>query len=122
MFAAKIMGPQKVHSTYEAIERILLSSAPSGGSPRYEHDSYFASEPPHMGNPWFVTTLWIAQYYLQVKRDDEATKLVEWTLDHATPSGALSEQVNPNNGEPVSVLPLVWSHAELINTLLDLRG
>lgn len=122
MFGAKIMGPQRVHSTYEAIERILLHSAPSGGSPRYEHDSYFASDPPHMGNPWFVTTLWIAQYYLQVKRDEEAAKLVEWTLAHATPSGALSEQVNPNNGEPVSVLPLVWSHAELINTLLDLRG
>lgn len=122
MFGAKIMGPQRIHSTYEAIERILLHSAPSGGSPRYEHDSYFASDPPHMGNPWFVTTLWIAQYYLQIKRDEEAAKLVEWTLAHATPSGALSEQVNPNSGEPVSVLPLVWSHAELINTLLDLRG
>lgn len=122
MFAAKIMGPQKVHATFEAIERILLHSAPSNGSPRYEHDSYFASDPAHMGNPWFVTTLWIAQYYLQVKRDKEASDLVEWTLSHATHSGALSEQVNPNTDEPVSVLPLVWSHAELINTLLDLRG
>lgn len=122
MFAGKVIGAQHIHSTFQAIERILLSSAPSGGSPRYEHDSYFMSDPPHMGNPWFVTTLWVAQYYLQMKRDDEAAKLVEWTMAHATHSGALSEQVNPTTGEPISVLPLVWSHAELINTLLDLRG
>ncbi len=122
MFATKIMGPQQIRSTFEAVERILLSSAPAGGSPRYEHDSYFVSDPPHMGNPWFVTTLWIAQYYLQVNRDDEAEKLVEWTMSHATTSGALSEQINPTDGSPLSVLPLVWSHAELINTLLDLRS
>jgi GH15 family glucan-1,4-alpha-glucosidase len=33
----------------------------------------------------------------------------------------LSEQINPANGTPVGVTPLVWSHAELINTLLDLE-
>lgn len=122
MFATKIMGAQQIRSTFEAVERILLSSAPAGGSPRYEHDSYFVSDPPHMGNPWFVTTLWVAQYYLQVNRDEEAERLVEWTLSHATPSGALSEQINPTDGAPLSVLPLVWSHAEVINTLLDLRS
>lgn len=122
MFAAKIMGAANVRSTFEAIEQKLLSSAPSGGAPRYEHDHYFMAEPPYMGNPWFVTTLWVAQYYLQIKRDDDAEKLVAWTLQHATPSGALSEQINPTDGSPISVLPLVWSHAELINTLLDLRG
>ncbi len=122
MFATKIMGAQEIRSTFDAVERILLSSAPAGGSPRYEHDSYFVTEPPHMGNPWFVTTLWIAQYYLQVHRESEAERLVEWTLSHATPSGALSEQINPSDGSPLSVLPLVWSHAELINTLLDLRS
>ena len=122
MYATKLMGPQKVKSTFEAIERILLNSAPIGGVPRYEHDSYFMSDPSYQGNPWFVTTLWLAQYYLQINRDEEAAKLVEWTLALAEPSGALSEQIEPTTGEPRSVLPLVWSHAELINTILDLRG
>jgi GH15 family glucan-1,4-alpha-glucosidase len=75
-----------------------------------------------MGNPWFVTTLWIAQYYLQTDQEEDARKLVAWTLGRALPSGALGEQINPTTGEPLSVLPLVWSHAELINTLLDLYG
>lgn len=122
MFATKVMGPQRIRSTFDGVESILLRSAPVSGSPRYEHDSYFMSEPPYQGNPWFVTTLWIAQYYLHIKRDKEAAELVDWTLRYATPSGYLSEQVNPSDGKPVSVLPLVWSHAELINTLLDLRG
>ena len=122
MFATKVMGPQRIRSTFEGIESILLKSAPVSGSPRYEHDTYFMSDPPYQGNPWFVTTLWIAQYYLHVKRDAEASTLVDWTLAHTTDSGYLSEQVNPTDGTPVSVLPLVWSHAELINTLLDLRS
>ena len=122
MFAAKIFGAGPIRATYAGIEKILLASSPAGGSPRYEHDGYFQSDPPHMGNPWFVTTLWIAQYYLQTDRDEEARKIVAWTLDRALPSGALGEQINPTTGEPLSVLPLVWSHAELINTLLDLYG
>jgi GH15 family glucan-1,4-alpha-glucosidase len=122
MFAAKIMGAGSIRATYAGIEKLLLASAPVGGSPRYEHDSYFQSDPPHMGNPWFVTTLWIAQYYLQTDQEEDAKKLVAWTLGRALPSGALGEQINPTTGEPLSVLPLVWSHAELINTLLDLYG
>lgn len=122
MYAAKTIGVSQVRGTFEGIERILLNSAPIGGSPRYENDSYFMSDPAYQGNPWFVTTLWIAQYYLQVKRDDDAAALVEWTLNHSAPSGILAEQINPTDGSPISVMPLVWSHAELINTLLDLRG
>ena len=41
-------------------------------------------------------------------------------MDHALSSGVFSEQLNPNDGKPVSVAPLVWSHAEFINTVLDL--
>ncbi|MCA9318731.1 glycoside hydrolase family 15 protein [Candidatus Saccharibacteria bacterium] len=121
MFASKAFGPQRIRATYEAIEATLLDTSPSGGSPRYEHDTYFASQPAHMGNPWFVTTLWIAQYYLQVHRNADAERLLDWTLKNRLPSGVLSEQINPTDSTPLSVLPLVWSHAELINLLLDIR-
>lgn len=122
MFAAKAFGANEVRNTFAAIEQTMLQKSPAGGCPRYMNDGYFASNPPCNGNPWFVTTLWIAQYYLQVDRDDDAAELVKWTLAHASPSGVLSEQMNPTTAEPLSVMPLVWSHAELINTLLDLYG
>jgi GH15 family glucan-1,4-alpha-glucosidase len=120
MFATKAFGANHIRATFDGVEKLLLASSPSNGSPRYEHDGYFASEPAYMGNPWFVTTLWIAQYYIQTNRESDALKLIDWTLQHAQQSGGLSEQINPNDGTPLSVLPLVWSHAELINTLLDL--
>jgi len=109
-----------INHTADAAERLLLNQSPSGGSPRYEHDNYFASDPAYLGNPWFVTTLWLAQYYLAVDEVEKAEALIKWTADRTLPSGALSEQVNPTDSAPVSVLPLVWSHAEFINTVLDL--
>lgn len=112
--------PEHLHETAQAVESLLLNQTPSGGSPRYEHDNYFASNPQFSGNPWFVTTLWMAQYYVRTKQLDKARALVDWTQQHTLPSGVLSEQVNPSNGSPVSVTPLVWSHAEYINTVLDL--
>jgi len=120
MFGNSDFDASMLTRSIDAVENILLNQSPSGGSPRYEHDHYFESNPSYLGNPWFVTTLWIAQYYIRKGNDQKAIDLVEWTLQHALPSGMLSEQVNPNNGSPLSVAPLVWSHAELINTILDL--
>ncbi len=110
----------EIEDTVEQVEKILLDQSPSGGSPRYEVDNYFASDPQYMGNPWFVTTLWMAQYYVRNHQVDKAKKYLDWTLSKTLPSGILSEQVNPSTSEPVGVAPLVWSHAELINTALDI--
>ena len=126
MFAMSTFGPkelrtEQVASTVKLIESVLLDQSPSGGAPRYEHDNYFACNPPYMGNPWFVTTLWMAQYYIQQGDKEHGKQIIDWVVSHALPSGVLSEQINPENGSVLSVTPLVWSHAELINTLLDLH-
>lgn len=121
MYADKSFAGDQTEQTVKAVETTLLDKSPSGGSPRYEHDNYFAADQQYLGNPWFVTTLWLAQYYIRIDKADEARRLVDWTVQHALPSGVLSEQINPSNGSIIGVTPLVWSHAELINTLLDLR-
>lgn len=121
MFAHKdFFDGDEIENTVRAIESTLLDQSPSGGSPRYEHDNYFASEPKHMGNPWFVTTFWMAQYYVRNHDFAKAKHYLDWSLGKTLSSGVLSEQVNPSNGQPVGVAPLVWSHAELINTALDI--
>lgn len=120
MYAGKDFGVEKIHKTAAAIEEVLLDKSPSGGSPRYENDQYFASDPAYLGNPWFVTTLWMAQYYIRNNRTDRAEHYLDWTMTKALPSGILSEQINPTTSEILSVTPLVWSHAEFINTALDL--
>ncbi len=105
--------------TVTQVENILLDKSPAGGTPRYENDHYFESNPTFLGNPWFVTTLWMAQYYARTGNMDKARQYITWTMDHATSSGVLAEQVNPTDGTSISVSPLVWSHAELANTILD---
>ena len=119
-FGYDSLNSQSVKDTADAIDEILLDKSPAGGAPRYEHDHYFEQDPPYLGNPWFVTTLWMAQYYLLLGDKDKATEHIDWTLKHALNSGVLSEQISPSNGGPLSVTPLVWSHAELINALLHL--
>lgn len=119
MFCPQSMG-EHVKETVREIENVLLDKSPSGGVPRYEHDSYFSINSSYLGNPWHVTTLWLAQYYVRTGQLDRAKKYVDWTISKALPSGMLSEQVNPETGRVLSVAPLVWSHAELINTIVDL--
>lgn len=113
--------PEVVSATQAAVEAKLLKSAPIGGVPRYEGDNYFKSEPQYQGNPWFVTSLWLAQCYIKQGNREAAQELISWTESSTLSSGMLSEQVNPTTGEPVGVTPLVWSHAEYIRTILMLH-
>ena len=94
-----------------------------GGVARYEGDPYFRVDGSLPGNPWFISTLWLAQYYLTLaqKPEDLASvrRLLEWVAKHALPSGILSEQLNPHTGDQISAAPLTWSHAEFVITLLE---
>jgi GH15 family glucan-1,4-alpha-glucosidase len=120
MYFPLSMGSEEIQSTVKVIEDTLLDKTPAGGTPRYEKDNYFTVDPTSQGNPWHVTTLWMAQYYIRNQQLDKARHYVDWSLSHVLPSGMMSEQINPITGFVVSVTPLVWSHAELVNTVLDL--
>lgn len=94
--------------TADTIEARL--SAPGvGGIKRYEDDPYIG------GNPWILTTLWLAQYRAKTGRLDDAWKLLDWAIAHRTESGLLPEQVDRLTGEAAWVVPLTWSHAMFIH-------
>lgn len=112
-------GADTINTTVAAIESILLNQNLSGGTPRYENDDYFATEHEYLGNPWIVTTLWMAQYYMRIGKKDKGTEYLDWAMSKALQSGMLSEQINPKTSSITSVTPLIWSHAEFINTALD---
>lgn len=111
---------ESLASTIDLIEKNLLDHSPSGGTPRYENDNYFLTKTGYLGNPWMITTLWMAQYYLKNNQRQKAVDLVDWVLSKAGPSGMLAEQVDPETSEPTGVSPLVWSHSTLAETLLML--
>lgn len=120
MFAKLPLDDPRMKNTVAAVEEKLYNTSPIGGVIRDEHDGYFLSKPQYKGNPWIVCTLWLAQYYISLGKRNEAQDLVSWAMARAQQSGALSEQFDPETGFAIGVTPLVWSHAEMINTLLDL--
>jgi len=115
----------RVVSTMEAVEDKLWIKTRVGGLARYENDYYhrvsndIANVP---GNPWFICTLWLADYYIARAKTaadlKQAIPIFEWTANHALESGVLAEQVNPYTNEPLSVSPLTWSHATVISTAI----
>ncbi|MGC1176547.1 MAG: glycoside hydrolase family 15 protein [Candidatus Saccharimonadales bacterium] len=121
MFAGLELDDPRLVNTLRYTETHLLNTSPIGGVIRYEHDGYFLAKQQYKGNPWIVCSLRLAQYYQAAGRRDEARQLLEWAVARALPSGALSEQFDPEDGIAISVTPLVWSHAEFINTALDLH-
>ncbi|HXE55272.1 MAG TPA: glycoside hydrolase family 15 protein [Tepidisphaeraceae bacterium] len=115
----------RVVSTMRAVEQKLWVKTRVGGVARYENDYYHrisedtAAVP---GNPWFICTLWLADYFITIAKNTAELKnalpIFEWTASHALESGVLAEQVNPYTNEPISVSPLTWSHATVVSTAI----
>jgi len=114
----------KIVSTMKAMRERLWVKTDVGGMARYENDSYHqvsrdVKKVP--GNPWFICTLWLAQWYIATATGPEDLKepfrLIEWTAGKTLHSGVMAEQVHPYSNEPLSVSPLTWSHATYVATI-----
>lgn len=106
---------EKMKKTVRDIEE-RLDGFPSGGYGRYEYDSYIG------GNPWVISTLWLALYYLEAGDVEKGKELFLWAAKHTTNLGFLPEQVDKFSGEPAWVMQLAWSHAMFIIVLDKLKS
>mgnify|MGYP001029164365 CR=1 FL=1 len=102
-----------VRNTVRKIEETLLCNN-VGGIYRYEADNYAG------GNPWIVSTLWLALYYIEIGNITKAREYFRWSVKSATSLGFLPEQVDKNSGKPCWVIPLTWSHAMYVLVLKGL--
>ncbi|MBE5812287.1 MAG: glycoside hydrolase [Clostridiales bacterium] len=105
---------EKIKKTVRDIEE-RLDGFPSGGYGRYEYDSYIG------GNPWIISTLWLALYYLEAGEIEKGKELFVWAVKHTTNLGFLPEQIDKFSGEPAWVMQLAWSHAMFIIVLDKLK-
>ncbi|HEX2973470.1 MAG TPA: glycoside hydrolase family 15 protein [Tepidisphaeraceae bacterium] len=115
----------RVEATLRAVEEQLWVKTAVGGVARYENDYYHrvsADREAVPGNPWFICTLWLADYFISRAGNPaelkKALPIFEWAASHALESGVLAEQVNPYTNEPLSVSPLTWSHATVVSTVI----
>jgi len=122
MYSGLSLDDERIVNTAQAVKKRLADVVPIGGVIRYENDNYFRSKTQFKGNPWVVCTLWYAQYLIGIKERELAKVYIDLSLSRQMPSGIVSEQFDPENGQYLGVAPLVWSHAEIVNTLLDYYG
>lgn len=122
-FSAFDVDDELVENTMKAIEKHLWVKGDIGGVARFENDGYMRTSYDFTGNPWFICTLWLADYRIAVAKKKSDLKgvieILEWTAKNALKSGVLAEQVNPKDSSPVSVSPLTWSHSTFVATVVN---
>lgn len=99
--------------TIESIESDLTVCG-VGGIKRYGSDNYIG------GNPWIISTLWLALYHIKAGQIEKAKGYFNWAVKHRTNLDFLPEQVDKNTGETAWVIPLTWSHAMFVRVLFEL--
>ncbi len=114
----------RVEQTMKAVEDKLTVRTDVGGIARYEGDYYHAVSDVKQrvpGNPWFICTMWLALYAIARAKTPAdlgaAREILEWVDSRKLPSGILAEQVHPFTNAPMSVSPLTWSHATVIEVV-----
>jgi glucoamylase len=112
-----------VEGTMRAVREKLTVQTDVGGVARYEKDAYhrnFADER-ITGNPWILCTLWLAEHDVAGGTDGEGVQAaldrVRWVRAKATESMILPEQIDPYDGQHLSVAPLTWSHAQVVSVV-----
>lgn len=111
-------SPELTNATATFAE-VLRSDPNIEAYPRYENDNYRRTDPSSNGNWWFISTLWMAQYYLETGKSEQAEAILHWVDSVSLQTGVMSEQINPADHSMIAPAPLSWSHAEYISTLLD---
>lgn len=113
-------------ATLEAVSRTLAVRTEVGGLARYRADYYHAVTQDWErvpGNPWFIGQSWVARWRIARAGTpaelDKAIEPLQWIADHASSAGMLPEQLHPFSGAPLSVTPLIWSHAAFVSAVQD---
>ncbi|MDN5274488.1 MAG: putative Glycoside hydrolase 15-related protein [Candidatus Saccharibacteria bacterium] len=119
MFGLFPVGSEQLIAAVETMKATFGVNDGALGLPRYENDNYRRVGDDVTGNPWIITSLWLAQYYIEIDQPAAAATITAWVQAQAMSTGVLSEQISPHDGSLISVAPLTWSHAEYMATLLD---
>lgn len=124
IFLFGVLEPNEMRllRAFEASAKRLSEGIPVGGLARFENDDYYRVPGPSTGNPWFLTTLWYAEYLTAISSSPAELQRVRdiftFTARYALPSGVLSEQLNPQTGAQVCAGPLAWAHATYVRAVV----
>jgi GH15 family glucan-1,4-alpha-glucosidase len=110
---------EEIKASINTIQELFGINKGAIGLPRSENDDYRRVSHGIAGNHWFITSFWLAQYYLDNNDQEKAYKILDWAKDHAMNTGVMGEQLDPVTNQVIAPAPLTWTHAEYVATLLD---
>lgn len=102
-----------VKNTIDKINMTLRTY--TNGYLRFEYDNYMGGN-----NPWAITTLWMALYYIKAGDIKQAEDCFKYVVNTACKYGFLAEQVNNEDENFKWVIGLGWSHAMFVIVLEEL--
>lgn len=102
-----------IKNTVDKINMTLRTH--TSGYLRFEYDNYMGGN-----NPWIITTLWMALYYIKINDLDNAKKCFSFVVNTSLRHGFLAEQVNNDDKNFKWIIGLGWSHAMFIIVLNEL--
>lgn len=105
---------KKILNTIERMNMTIRTY--TGGYQRFENDHYMG------GNPWVISNLWMANYYLETGENKKARECFDFVLQTAGMHGYLSEQIDNKTMSPAWIIGLGWSHAMFIITVQKMIG
>ena len=111
---------EEITSSIATVKQIFGIDNGAPGLPRCENDEYRRTNSNINGNYWYITSFWLAQYYVDIDEADKAFTILDWAKNHAISTGMMGEQIDPITDEIISPAPLTWTHAEYITTLLNI--
>ena len=120
MYGLFPVGSEELSNAIDSLLKTFTNEQNPYGIPRYENDYYYRKSDNVTGNWWFITSFWLAQYYAETNNQTKAKEILDWLSSNMLSTGVMSEQMNPETGEHLSVAPLTWSHAEHLATILDM--
>lgn len=92
---------------------------------RYPEDRYDGYKTTGTGNPWFLSTIGLGEYYCQIRNearsfriDDMVEKQFARVLFHSDRQGSLSEQFNHESGHMQGAIELTWSHNAFMTAMM----
>lgn len=85
---------------------------------RYPEDRYDGYHTGGQGNPWFLATVALGEYYCNTGMKSSAYAQFDRVLFHSDKTGQLDEQFNQHTGYMQGAYELTWSHGAYITASL----
>jgi len=92
------------------LKKIIENNSTEDGIIRYKGDKYVGKLRRDRAGAWVLLNFWMSIYFSKLGNRKKALKYFDLVIERV--NNKLPEQIK--NGEPVSIIPLAWSHAMFI--------